>query len=560
MGTVAYMSPEQVRAKDLDARTDLFSFGVVLYEMATGQLPFRGESSGVIFKAILDKESVAPVRLNPDVPAKLEEIINKALEKNRNLRYQHASDIRTDLQRLKRDTDGRAVASRPTEEEPTGETSERPSSGKQKAVPASQLVIAEKPDTAAWKNWISVAVVVVLALLAGGSYWLHRGTETKTLRVVPLSTLPGEKLSPSFSPDGSQIAFAWNEDPNGAGFDLYAKVIGTEKPLRLTNRPAEWLDSAWSPDGRFIAVERFSAQDSGVYLISALGGPERKLVSFPTPDYYPAVMLSWSPGGHQLVYVDTGQSATSEDSLKLIQLSLDSLERRTIDTQCPRAIAPAFSPHGDFLAYVCMESYGIFSINLWRTSDGTIRRLFRGQGEADGIAWSDDGKHLAYSDPSADSSLWELELAHPDHPEKLPVGSGVSQVVGSALGKKLAYMKIWQNVNIWRLDLGSGEPRAHKLVTPTREQNNPSISPDGSKIAFESDRSGSREVRICDRDGSNATQVTSLAFRIREHRAGRPMADAAPSTRLARAAGTPLLSLNEVYCTHRGSSRPTLIF
>ena len=207
-----------------------------------------------------------------------------------------------------------------------------------------------------------------------------------------------------------------------------------------------------------------------------------------------------------------------------------------------------------------MESYGIFSINLWRTSDGTIRRLFRGQGEADGIAWSDDGKHLAYSGPSADSSLWELELAHPDHPEKLPVGSGVSQVVGSALGKKLAYMKIWQNVNIWRLDLGSGEPRAHKLVTSTREQNNPSISPDGSKIAFESDRSGSREVRICDRDGSNATQVTSLAFRIREHRAGRPMADAAPSTRLARAAGTPLLSLNEVYCTHRGSSRPTLIF
>ena len=110
LGTVAYMSPEQVRAKDLDARTDLFS---------TGQLPFRGESSGVIFRAILEKESVAHIRLNPDVPAKLEEIINKALEKNRNLRYQHASDIRTDLQRLKHDTDGRAVASRPIEEEPT---------------------------------------------------------------------------------------------------------------------------------------------------------------------------------------------------------------------------------------------------------------------------------------------------------------------------------------------------------------------------------------------------------------------------------------------------------
>jgi tetratricopeptide (TPR) repeat protein len=209
VGTVAYMSPEQVRAKELDARTDLFSFGAVLYEMATGRLPFRGETSGVIFKAILDGTPTPAVRLNPDVQPKLEEIITKCLEKDRNLRYQHASDIRTDLQRLTRDTESARL-------------------------PAASRAEASTHLRMHWKVTLSVALAVA-ALAVGGYFYLHRPpklTDKDTIVLADFANSTGDAVF------DDTLKTALNLSLRQSPFLNMLSDSAVEKTLQEMTRPA----------------------------------------------------------------------------------------------------------------------------------------------------------------------------------------------------------------------------------------------------------------------------------------------------------------------------------
>ena len=366
----------------------------------------------------------------------------------------------------------------------------------------------EPPRSRWWKRKATIAVASFLVavgllyrLVAPYIERLLRQNELRQLRVVPLTALPGYVWYPTFSPDGSQIAFLWYDKTHPKDGGLYVKVIGTDRPVRLA---PDVTSAAWSPDGKNIAICRgFGDVNRAISLISPLGGTEREITSIGCATVNRAINLSWSPDGKQLAFLSQG----GEGSIRLFVVSLDTLEPTQVKTDCKAAMLPAFSPRGDSLAWACADKPNSVPVYLTHLSDGRVSELVRSAEGFEGLVWSQDGRRIVFS---SSGDLWEVTLSRPSRPEKLPFGHDAADLAVSFTGHRLAYQQIHENWNIWRLDLSQPQAKAEKVVASSRAQTSPNYSPDGTKIAFASNRSGNWEVWVSDSDGSNALQLSSF--------------------------------------------------
>jgi serine/threonine protein kinase/Tol biopolymer transport system component len=512
LGTVAYMSPEQARGQELDARTDLFSFGVVLYEMATGRRPFQGKTSAVLFDAILNQTPPSPRHWNPSLPVELEQIIQKALEKDREVRCQTAAELRADLKRLRRDLD----------------------SGRVRALTSTATAMSPARSSRPRRPWVWLAGAALLALVIGGGVWLHSNRPAGTspaapsdppaepaplpLRVVPFTSLPGLETGPTFSPDGSRIAFSWDENKPGTSH-IYVKLVrGDAELLQLTKGPGEDMQPAWSPDNSQIAFLRKREDKVSLCTVPAQPGPEQVQVDdlgiglLDNPDLI-SWSLSWSPKGDTLAFP---YRKSPSDAAKICLFSLADRKIQAELTSPPRATCvgdggPSISPDGKWLAFLRTTSWAVQDLYVVPMTGGEPKRLTDEPQLIVGCAWTPDSREIVLaSHRTGYSGLWRIPFMGGQLQPLVGVSRNAYAPAVSLRESRLAYVEATYQVGIWRVNLSgpTQERPATKLISSTRWDGSQDYSPDGKKIVFASNRDGRFQIWVCDSEGLNPRRLT----------------------------------------------------
>jgi Tol biopolymer transport system component/tRNA A-37 threonylcarbamoyl transferase component Bud32 len=490
-GTPAYMSPEQASGGVVDARSDVFSFGAVLYEMVTGGRPFGGGSTAEMLASLLKEQPKPPTEIVPDVPKELERIILRCLRKEPARRFQHMTDLKVELEELKEESD-------------------------------SGLTTAGARAPRRRGLWIAAGLVGALTVAAGGLLvWRSRRPEPPAPYLVPLTSTPGFETGPSFSPDGDQVAFAWDGE-KGDKWDIYVKMVGSGEARRLTTDPAADSAPCWSPDGRQIAFVRTSGRPSDIWavvwpltpgtihVISPLGGADRKVSDQPVA----VGPLSWSPDSRWLA---TGaplnynlRGSDLPRGVRLVDVSSGETRSITAPTEPTYHTYPAFSPDGRRLAYAsCSTSWAschleVSDLKPDGVEKGTARRVTRKAITPTGLAWTRDGKSLVYG---SESRLWRVSIQGDEPPRQIEIaGFNVWSPAIAASRDRLAFVRSGAALHIYRFEVGRP---AEAVVASSFYDWNPHLSPDGSRIAFESNRGGGGdEIWLAAADGSNQAQLT----------------------------------------------------
>jgi Tol biopolymer transport system component len=496
------MSPEQVRAKDLDARTDLFSFGAVLYEMATGALPFHGESSGVIFKAILDSVPPSPIRFSRDIPPKLEDIIHRALEKDRNLRYQSAADMHSELQRLKRDTESKSVSA---------------------VAAAAGRVASSAAHTGRVKGPKTAAIVgsgVLIAIAAGAYLYsvIHprpSAEQPPPQRVLSRVTFDaGLQSEPAWSPDGRFLAYS---SDRGGHFGIYVQPAGEGNAVQITHSPAHAWQPAWSPDGKRIA-SRSEGEGGGLYVVPALGGSQRKISPF---GYHPR----WSPDGARILFDTQIKSLSAIPTL--YTTALDGSEPRGVLTDFLKDFvglkAGYAAWHPDSQRVSVWATHKKLGQGFWtvpvgggepvrsEVSPDVEKRVQEAGLTLGSFVWSPSGQALYFQgDSRGVTNLWKITvdpktLSWVAGPDRLTTGPGIdSDIAISPDGKKLAFTTRREETRIWILPFGAATGQVKGAGQPETPVGIAAwafdLSRDGKKLAYVALRPGKQELweRILD--------------------------------------------------------------